>query len=56
MSSAHNPIRLFETVVDDCPYLEGQKSASILVDPDHQIDKNLFFSYIFIIFTKNTTN
>ncbi len=42
MSSAHNPIRLFETVVDDCPYLEGQKSASILVDPDHQIDKNLF--------------
>lgn len=42
MSTAHNPIRLFETVVDDCPYLDEQKSASILVDPDHQIDKNLF--------------
>jgi len=42
MSNAHNPIRLFETVVDDCPYLNEQKSASILVDPDHQIDKNLF--------------
>jgi arginyl-tRNA--protein-N-Asp/Glu arginylyltransferase len=42
MSTAHNPIRLFETVVDDCPYLENQKSASILVDPDHQIDQNLF--------------
>jgi len=42
MSTAHNPIRLFETVVDDCPYLEDQKSASILVDPDHQIDGALF--------------
>lgn len=42
MSNAHNPVRLFETVIDDCPYLEGQKSASILVDPDHQIDKTLF--------------
>jgi arginine-tRNA-protein transferase len=42
MSNAHDPIRLFETVVDDCPYLDDQKSASILVDPDHQIDKNLF--------------
>jgi len=42
MSTAHNPIRLFETVVDDCPYLEDQKSASILVDPDHQVDRQLF--------------
>ena len=42
MSTAHNPIRLFETVVDDCPYLDGLKSASILVDPDHQVDRNLF--------------
>lgn len=42
MSNAHNPVRLFETVVDDCPYLDDQKSASILVDPDHQIDKTLF--------------
>lgn len=42
MSNAHNPIRLFETVVDDCPYLDDQKSASILVDPDHKIDKDLF--------------
>jgi arginyl-tRNA--protein-N-Asp/Glu arginylyltransferase len=42
MSTIHNPIRLFETVVDDCPYLDNQKSASILVDPDHQIDENLF--------------
>lgn len=42
MSTAHNPIKLFETVVDDCPYLEGQQSASILVDPDHQIDSHLF--------------
>ena len=42
MSTAHNPIRLYETVLDDCPYLEDQKSASIIVDPDHQIDKDLF--------------
>lgn len=42
MSNAHNPIRLFETVIDDCPYLEDERSASILVDPDHVIDKHLF--------------
>ncbi|RBP48481.1 arginyltransferase [Arenicella xantha] len=42
MSNAHNPIRLFETVVDECPYIEGNKSASILVDPDHQVDNALF--------------
>lgn len=42
MSTAHNPIRLFETVIDDCPYLEEQQSASILVDPDHKVDGNLF--------------
>ena len=42
MSTAHNPIRLFETVVDDCPYLENQQSASILVDPDHRVDAALF--------------
>jgi len=42
MSNAYNPIRLFETVVDDCPYLSDQKSASILVDPDHKIDTTLF--------------
>ena len=42
MSNAHNPIRLFETVVDDCPYLDDKKSASILVDPDHTVDSALF--------------
>jgi len=42
MSTAHNPIKLFETVIDDCPYLEDQQSASILVDPDHEIDQHLF--------------
>lgn len=42
MSNVHNPIRLFETVVDDCPYLADKKSASILVDPDHQVDSTLF--------------
>lgn len=42
MSTAHNPIRLFETVVDECPYLEDQQSASILVDPEHQVDDALF--------------
>ncbi len=42
MSTAHNPIRLFETVVDDCPYLEDQKSASIIVDPEHEISIDLF--------------
>lgn len=44
MSNAHNPIRLFETVVDDCPYLDNEKSASILVDPDHDVDPALFSS------------
>lgn len=42
MSTAHNPIKLFETVIDECPYLDDQQSASILVDPDHQIDSHLF--------------
>lgn len=42
MSNAHNPIKLYETVVDDCPYLEGEQSASILVDPEHKIDQALF--------------
>ena len=42
MSTAHNPIRLFETVVDDCPYLANEKSASIIVDPDHKVDLPLF--------------
>ncbi len=42
MSSSHNPIRLFETVVDDCPYLDDKKSASVLVDPDHEIQPELF--------------
>ncbi len=42
MSSSHNPIRLFETVIDDCPYLNGQQSASILVDPDHNVETALF--------------
>jgi len=42
MSSAQNPIRLYETVLDDCPYLEDRKSASILVDPEHPVDARLF--------------
>ncbi|MBX2849410.1 MAG: arginyltransferase [Acidiferrobacterales bacterium] len=42
MSSSHNPIRLFETVIDDCPYLDDKKSASILVDPDHKVEPALF--------------
>jgi len=42
MSNAHNPIKLFETVVDECPYLEGQDSASILIDPDEPIKPELF--------------
>lgn len=42
MSSAQHPIRLYETVVDDCPYLDDRKSVSILVDPEHQIDGRLF--------------
>jgi len=42
MSNAHNPIRLFETVVDECPYLDNQQSASILVDPEHPVGDSLF--------------
>ena len=42
MSTVHNPIRLFETVIDQCPYLDDQNSGSILVDPDHQINQELF--------------
>lgn len=42
MTNAHNPIRLFETVADDCPYLDNEQSASILVDPDHEITEHLF--------------
>lgn len=29
-------------MVDECPYLEGQQSASILVDPEHDVDSQLF--------------
>ena len=42
MSNAHNPIKLYETVIDDCPYIKGERSASILVDPEHKVDENLF--------------
>ena len=42
MSNAHNPIKLYETVIDQCPYLDDQQSASILVDPDHEVDQKLF--------------
>ncbi len=42
MSSVQNPIRLYETVVDDCPYLENKQSVSILVDPEHRVDGRLF--------------
>jgi len=42
MSNAHNPIKLFETVADQCPYLDDEKSASILVDPDHVVEPKLF--------------
>ena len=42
MSNAHNPIKLYETVIDQCPYLDEQQSASILVDPEHQVDQKLF--------------
>jgi arginine-tRNA-protein transferase len=42
MSTAQNPIKLYETVVDECPYLDDQQSASILVDPEHKVDPNLF--------------
>ena len=42
MSTAHNPIKLFETVVDACPYLDDQSSGSVLVDTEHVIDTHLF--------------
>ena len=42
MSTAHNPIRLYETVIDNCPYLEDERSSSILVDPNHKVDTHLF--------------
>ena len=42
MSTAHNPIRLFETVLDECPYIADEQSASIIVDPDHPVEPSLF--------------
>jgi len=42
MQKLHMPIKLYETVVDECPYIDGQKSASILVDPDEEIKPGLF--------------
>lgn len=42
MSTAQNPVKLYETVIDDCPYLADQQSGSILVDPEHDIDSSLF--------------
>jgi len=42
MSNAYNPIKLFETVIDECPYLEDKQSASILVDPEEPIQPALF--------------
>ena len=42
MTNAHTPIKLFETVIDECPYLDDEQSASILVDPDHEVSEHLF--------------
>ena len=42
MTSSRNPIKLFETVTDQCPYLEHELSASILVDPEEIIKPELF--------------
>ena len=42
MSSLRTPIKLFETVTDQCPYLEHEVSASILIDPDENIKPKLF--------------
>ena len=42
MSNLRNPIKLFETVTDQCPYLEHELSASILIDPEETIKPTLF--------------
>lgn len=42
MSSLRTPIKLFETVTDQCPYLEHELSASILIDPDKPVKPALF--------------
>jgi len=42
MNNVYNPVKLYETVVDECPYLDNRQSASILVDPEHKIDETLF--------------
>jgi len=40
--AAYNPIKLFETVTSECPYLEGQISASIIIDPEETVKPSLF--------------
>jgi len=42
MSNLRTPIKLFETVTDQCPYLEHELSASILIDPEEKIKPELF--------------
>jgi len=43
MSTAeNNPIKLFETVSDACPYLEGETSVSVIIDPEEDVKPALF--------------
>ena len=42
MSTLHKHIKLYETVLEPCPYLQERQSVSVLVDPEHRVDGDLF--------------
>ena len=42
MSDPDNPVRLFLTVEQDCPYLEGMNATNLVVDPSIKVSESLF--------------
>lgn len=42
MSNAQNSIKLYQTVVDECPYIEGEENASLVIDPNKEVNSELF--------------
>ena len=41
---SYQSIKLYKTVAEPCPYLDGRQSSSIIVDPDMEIDNFIFSS------------
>lgn len=42
MSNPNHPVRLFLTIEQDCPYLEGMNACNLIVDPSIKVGISLF--------------